>query len=401
MTAWIRTPPARRVLVAAALCIATALSPAVASAAGPGVTVFSRDKPQPATISGAQIGGGLSLRALLSRAGMLTTARYVTVESKDGSLVVVRRSQFGGAIVADTGDSTRFSGAGRSVVNPTAAGPLQITVNGGSLLAVTADASRDQADVGDAITFSARVRSAPAGPPPSFTWDFGDGSTAVGQTVTHTYNSPNQVQVQVSALIIGGSSRCQDVCGGVANVEVRIGDPEEGEQSPDAGSPGSGTGNPQAGGSGTGTGAGGAGGSGGGTTPGATGEDSVQAVVQELERQRQAERAKEQAAARREREAQQRAEAADRARRAVSPAEVTRPSGLVVTGVLLSGQGLTVTKLPKSVTEKPAGSPATVQAARGRNDDLGVQVPLGGALALLVLSIGALREQRGVRLRIA
>ena len=400
MTALIWTRPARKALLAAALCIATALSPAVASAAGPGVTVYSRDKPQATTFSGAQVGGGLSVNSLLSRAGVLTGARYITVEAKDGSLVVVRRSQFGGAVVSDTGDSTRFSGAGRSVVNPAGAGPLQITVNGGSLLAVTANANRDQADVGDAITFSARVRSAPAGPAPTFTWDFGDGSTAVGQTVTHTYNAPNQVQVQVSALIIGGSRRCQDVCGGVANVEVRIGDPEEGEQSPDGSSPGSGTGNPQAGGSGTGTGLGGAGGSGGGLTPGATGEDSVQAVVQELERQRAAERAKEQAAARRKREAQQRAAAADRARRQVSPAEVTRPSGLVITGVLLSGQGLTVTKIPKSVTERPAGSPATPRAARGR-DDLGVQVPVAAGLALLVLSIGALREQRGVRLRIA
>ncbi|HUR84227.1 MAG TPA: PKD domain-containing protein [Solirubrobacteraceae bacterium] len=402
MTAPLRTRPARSVLIALVLSIATALGPAVASAAGPGVTVYSAEKRVPSTISGAQIGSGLSITSLLGRAGVnLATVRYITVESEDGSLVLLRRSQFGGAVVSDSGDNTRFSSASKSVVNSAGAGPLQITVNGGSLLAVSATASRDSADVGEPITFSARVRSPPPGPAPTFTWTFGDGTTASGQSVTHSFNAANEIQVQVFAQVIGGSSRCQSVCGGVANVSLRIGDPEAGQDAPGATSPGSGTGNPQAAGSGTGTGAGGAGGSGGGTTPGATGESSVQAVVDELARQRAADRAKERAAARRKREAAERAAAADRARRRVSPAEVTRPSGLVVTGVLLTGQGLTVTKLPTAVTEKPAGTPAGVQAARGTSDDAGVPVPAAVGLALLVLSIGALREQRGVRLRIA
>jgi hypothetical protein len=80
---------------------------------------------------------------------------------------------------------------------------------------------------------------------------------------------------------------------------------------------------------------------------------------------------------------------------------VTRPSGLVVTGILLAGQGAAVTQqqIPKAATERPAGRPKGVQAARGAPQDDPVRIPAAALLSLLVVSLGALRERRGVKLR--
>src|SRR3954470_22584348 len=95
MPARIWTPPPRCILVAAALSLVAAIVPAGAIASGPGVTVFSKQSPQPLTLSGSQIAAaadvppttytvraspgsagtklrlrGLSMRGLLERAGV-------------------------------------------------------------------------------------------------------------------------------------------------------------------------------------------------------------------------------------------------------------------------------------------------------------------------------------------
>jgi hypothetical protein len=444
MRARIWTPHARCALAAAALSIALAtIAPAAARAGGPGVTVFSRQSAQPLTLSGAQIAAaadvppttytlrqsagspgrklrlaGLSMRGLLELAGIdASSIRFVSVVRANGSLAVLNRADVanppfpeGPALVTDEGSTTRFfrpvrgaggTNAADNVVSSDA-GPLEITVDGGTLLAVRASASPKQTKPGEPVTFSARVKFPPAGAQITYHWDFGDGTTAVGQRVTHSFASEGFYQIQVAARgTNGATSACAGICGGVAAADVRVGNPKGGANAPDA-SPGSGTGNPLAPGSGTGAGAGGPGGSGGGNTPGATGEADVQAVVRRLARQRAAQHARERAVVQRKREAARRAAAADRALRRVSPAEVTRPSGLVVTGVLLAGQGAVFTQqLPRAPTERPAGRPKGVQAARGAPQDEPARIPAEALLALLVVSMGALRERRGVRLRTA
>jgi hypothetical protein len=443
MPARIRTPTARCALVAAALSLAAAIAPATALAGGPGVTVFSRQTAQPLTLSGAQIAAaadvppttytlreragspgrklrlaGLSIRGLLDLAGIdAGSIRFVSVVRANGSLAVLNRADVlnppfpeGPALVTDEGSTTRFfrpvrgGGAtnGADNVSSSNAGPLEITVDGGTLLAVRATATPKQTKPGQPVTFSARVKFPPAGAQITYHWDFGDGTTAEGQRVTHTFASDGDMQVQVAARgTNGATSACAGVCGGVAALDVRVGNPKGGSNAPD-GSPGSGTGNPLAPGSGTGAGAGGPGGSGGGNTPGATGTD-VQAVVRRLARERAAQHARERDAVRRKREAARRTAAADRALRRVSPAEITRPSGLVVTGILLAGQGaaLTQQQIPRPPTERPAGRPKGQQAARGAPQDDPTPIPVAALLSLLVVSMGALRERRGVRLRTA
>jgi hypothetical protein len=443
MPARIRTPPARCALVAAALSLAAAIAPATALAGGPGVTVFSRQTAQPLTLSGAQIAAaadvppttytlreragspgkklrlaGLSIRGLLDRAGIdASSIRFVSVVRANGSLAVLNRADIlnppfpeGPALVTDEGSTTRFfrpvrgAGAtnGADNVSSSDAGPLEITVDGGTLLAVRATASPKQTKPGQPVTFSASVKFPPAGAQITYHWDFGDGTTAEGSRVTHTFDTEGDMQVQVAARgTNGATSACSGVCGGVAALDVRVGNPKGGSNAPD-GSPGSGTGNPLAPGSGTGAGAGGPGGSGGGNTPGATGTD-VQAVVRRLARERAAQHARERAAVQRKRDAARQAAAADRALRRVSPAEITRPSGLVVTGILLAGQGpaLTQQQIPRPPTERPAGRPKGQQATRGGPRDDPTPIPVAALLSLLVVSMGALRERRGVKLRTA
>jgi len=444
MDAKIRTPLARCALAAAALVGATAIAPASASAGGPGVTVFTRESPQPLTLSGDEIassgdvrgrtytvrrspGGagtrlrltGLSIRSLLLRAGAdPDRVRFVSVVRANGSLAVLNRADLrdpppfpeGPALVADDGSTTHFlrpvrgrrgTNAADHVVTSNA-GPLEITVNGGSLLAVSASASRRRVKPGKSVTFSARVRFPPPGARITYHWDFGDGTTATGQRVTHSFAIEADQQVQVSARATGGSSSaCSTICGGVDTVAVRVGNPRRGPQAP-GGSAGSGAGNPQAPGSGTGTGAGGVGGSGGGNTPGATGEAEVQAVLRRLQQQRERQRAREQAAVRRRREAARRRAAAARRPARVAPERASEPFGPVVTGVLLAGQGTTFAgRLPSRAAAQPAGSPRAQQAARGAPQADGAPLPLTAGLALLVASMGALQERRRVRLRIA
>src|SRR4051812_42462884 len=417
MPARIWTPPPRCILVAAALSLVAAIAPAGALASGPGVTVFSRQSPQPLTLSGRQIaaaadvpsttytlratpGGagtklqlrGLSMRGLLELAGVdPDSIQFVSVIRANGSLAVLKRADLadpppfpeGPALVTDEGASTRFfrpvrgprgTNANDNIVSSDA-GPLEITVDGGTLLAVRATASPKQTKPGKPVTFDARVRFSPAGAHITYHWDFADGTTAVGQRVTHSFANEGDQQVQVAVRGSGGSTpACAKICGGVAAVDVRVGDPQGGPNAND-GSPGRGEGNPLAPRSGTGLGGGGAGGSGGGSPP-RGGRDPGGAGVGcpppprrggPPPRRRAGGGAPQQpggrAGARRRREAVRRAAAADRALRRVSPAEVTRPSGLVVTGVLLAGQGAVVMgKLPPAATERPAGRPKGVQA---------------------------------------
>ncbi len=435
-----RTLAARCALAAAALSIAVAIAPSAAFAGGPGVTVIGRQLDQPFTLSGDQLGaggdvaarsftkrerpggastrvtlGGTSVRSVLAAAGVdASSITRIAVSRPDGSDLVLTRADLsepgpfkeGPALITDNGGATRIFRPVRNARDANArddftsvsSGPLLIRVDDATSIPVTAKASPTQVRTGKDVVFTATVQSSVPGL--TYHWDFGDGQTDEGARVTHSFDVPLDQQVQVT---VTGS--CARFCQGLDSVSVRVGNPRKGPDAPGATSPGSGTGNPNAPGSGTGTGAGGPGGSGGGDVAGATGEASVQAVVQELERQRQAERDRAQAlkdaAARRRREAAKRRADADRAARRVTPAEVTRPSGLTITGILLAGQGTPLTSGLPPLPSTPAGSPKGEQAARGTSITDAPSVPGSVAAAMLVIAMGALRERRLVKLRTA
>ncbi len=434
-----RTLPARCALAAAALSIAIALFPAAALAGGPGVTVIGRSLSDPFTFSGDQIAGasdvpstsftvrdrpgvvrriqlgGMSVRSVLSQAGIdVSSIRRVAISRRDGSDLILARAELvspgpeGPALVADTGGSTRIFRPirnardinGRDDVDSGGLS-LLIRVDDATSIPVVAKANPQQVRTGKDVTFTATVRGTPP-PGATYHWDFGDGATADGRTVTHSFDTALDQQVQVTV-----TGNCATFCQGLDSVSVRVGNPRPGVNTPGATNPGSGNGNPLAPGTGTGNGAGGQGGSGGGggTGNGATDAASVQAVVRELARQRAAERAKEQraktAAARAKLAAARRKAAADREARKVSPAEVSRPSGLTVTGILLAGQGDPLQGGLPPLPGTESGSAKGPQAARGTNIADTPSIPASVAFAVLVIGLGALRERRIVKLRVA
>ena len=104
-----------------------------------------------------------------------------------------------------------FDGGGQSQTRSSAAGfdgepPAKPTLSvspGGSAV------------VGQAITFEAKASDAWS-PPVDFAWDFGDGGTGSGQTVTHTFGSPGTFTVRVTASDKAGNTAS-------ANTTVTVG----------------------------------------------------------------------------------------------------------------------------------------------------------------------------------
>jgi PKD repeat protein len=66
---------------------------------------------------------------------------------------------------------------------------------------------------GEPITFSAQVDTSglPAGTPVQIEWDFGDGATATGATVTHTYDAPGTYTVTLTVTAPGQRSTLSTV----------------------------------------------------------------------------------------------------------------------------------------------------------------------------------------------
>jgi hypothetical protein len=403
----------------AAVALSLAFGGASAHAGGPGITLFAPNRVQPVTLSGQQIAAranvgprrytlraspgaagrkltlrGMSIRGLLQLAGLDPDAiNFVTIVRENGSLLGLTRADVadpppfpeGPALVTDEGGTTRLfrpvrdlagTNAADNITNTPLDGPLEISVDGGGLLAIKAQASRRKVRTGESVTFSARVRFPPTGAQLSYQWDFGDGGRAVGAHVTHAYTIAGDMQAQVSVRGSGGSTaRCKTSCGGVATVDVRVGEPPQQPQAADT-TPGSGTGNPQAPGSSAGGSAAGQGGSGGGSDTG-TGRSSPAATGKPKPK-----------------------DAPTQAKPA--PSERS-PAGPLITGVLLTGEETLPTgKLPspKFSSPRPGGDEKGLQATRGGEDEP-AQVGGGLALALLVMGLGALRERRLVKLRVA
>ncbi len=380
--------PLRTALLLAALLL---LGPGAALVhAGPGITFRPKDAP-PLVLSGGQVRGlanlpartytlppdasqpgkkvtlsGVSIGSLL--AGGSISAQRVQVVKKNGGSTVVTPGNFGTAFIADSGAATYFIRSQGGILAEfieTTDVPLEVSVDGGDL-AISVTASRKKMKVGETVTFSARIRAGGA-PNTTYTyrWEYGDGPVE-GTRVTATAKDPGILFAQVE--VRDNDPTCTIRCGGTETIEVEVGDVPEQPESPTAGGPGGTTGG---GGSSGGTGGGGSGGSGSGAGSGtSTSSDGDPNATAKPEPKPEPK----------------------------PPPPPPKPFGETISGLLINDTGATVEKLPGG---EPAGGAEGTRAVRGGETAGTFPLGLGGLLALVVMWIGALRERRGVRLRVA
>ena len=340
-----------------------------AHAAGPGVTLFVNTTPRPVDIPGSRFAGGMTMSSLVAQVGVdPASVTFVNVTRDDAGQVALTASQLGSARIIDDGTSTRFVHGAVRITATADTGPLQISVNGGDMT-VVASVDRSSVQAGDRVTFNARVRFAPPGAQLSFKWDFGDGTLSQsGRTVSHVYKFGGPYQARVTVTGTGGSTgRCNTSCIGTDDVDVTVGEPPPPPPPAPPGA-GGGTGDTGAGGtgSGAGSGTGGSGGTGGaGSDPSATQEPPAPAKAEPKPKPKP---------------------------------KPKKPFGITISGVLINDPGTVIKKLP---TGAVAGAPAGGRRTRETDSATSLELPLAGIGALCVFSLGALRERRGVRLRVA
>jgi hypothetical protein len=409
--------PRRRRRVAAAVVAALAgllcVGPATALA-GPGVLMRLGSTGDQIPVTGAQILAGsnsgpttytqrerpgekgtpitlrgMTISRLLSEAGFTaSTVKYVIIVGDSGPNLTLTNPEITGsypegpAIVSDSGGTTRFfrparrAGGVSELIESAPGVPLEMTVNGGSLLSVRANASPQTVRVGEKVTFSSSIAFKP---PASYTylWDFGDGNVGSGATVTHTYEISGVMRASVKVQGSGGSTAdCSSICGGSQNVEVTVTgelrDPDEAPGSPQGSGTTGGLGGTGQGGTGTGTGT--------GDGPGASAGAGATTASEPKE--------------------------------PLPPLKAVRPdpdspfssdpkSGvgkIVVQGILLAGPGAEAeVTLPEATA---GGSPKAAKGVPGVVADSS-QLALSIAIALTIMLLGALQERRRVRLRVA
>lgn len=348
--------------------LALGLMPAAAHAAGPGVTLFINTEPRPVEIPGARFSGGVSIRSLLQSVGIDPAGvTFVNIQRTDGASVPLTQADFG-AVIVDNGTATRFVRGATRVTATADTGPLQINVNGGDIT-VVASVSRNSIQAGERVTLSARVRFAPPGATLRYEWDFNDGTPPErGQTVSHVYEFGGSYQPRVTVTGSGGSTgRCSTECVGHDDVDVTVGEPPPEPTTPGTGGTGGGTGTGTGGGSGSGTGTGGGTGGGAGTGAGESQTAKPPPAAEPEPEPKPEPRPK-------------------------------KPFGVTISGVLISDPGTRISKLPGGT---PGGGTQGRRAERDADGDAALEIPLTGVGALMVLSLGALRERRAVRLRVA
>jgi PKD domain-containing protein len=368
------------------LALAVLLAAAAPAMAGPGITFYPKAGPV-LQLSGGQIAAiantaartytlppdakqagkkvtlrGLSIGALVARSGQ--SAQRVQVVKRNGGSVAVTPANFASAIIADAGATTYYIRSSGGVVTEfieTSDIPLEVSVDGGDLV-VKAKASRKKVKVGESVTFEASVSGGKPGVAYSFEWDFGEGPVS-GKRVSYSPDRPGVLFAQVE--VRDPDPGCTLRCGGTEQALVEVG---EAPKQPDDQVAGGANGTPGGAGSSGGTGGGGTGGSGGGGGSGA-GIDSGE-----------------------EEEAEQAAAAKP------EPKPPPKPFGTTISGVLINDTGSTARKLPGG---RPAGAAEGVRAVRGGDPPGTLPLALSGLLALAIMWVGALRERRGVRLRVA
>lgn len=405
---------ARRVVAATALSLAALLCVGTPSAlAGPGILLGQGGSGPQFPLTGAELAAaadtglttytvrerqgepsskielrGLSIAGLLRGVGFTPSQVNFIQIVGDGGTITLSKSDInsppfpeGPALIQDKGATTTFirpvrgPGDTSDLVRSVPGQPLEMTVNGGSLLSVKVTASARTAKVGQTITFTAELQEPPPGASFSYVWNFDDGRTATGQTVTHRYDAAGDYGPSVEVTGSGGTNaRCSGTCGGPGATDITITGSKRSRDQPQGTPLGGGT---AGGGTGTGGTGGGTGtGNGSGLTGGAGG--ARQASPQ---RRPPAERA-------------QRPE--PRQRFSSDPA--SGKGKTIIEGVLLQGTGRVLDSgLPQS---RAGGTPKPAQGTPGTAGE-GSRIAGGMLLALGVVSMGALRERRRVRLRFA
>lgn len=336
------------------------------------MTLFVNTIPRPIDLPGSRFAGGMTLRSLVSQLGVdPASVTFVNVTRADAGQIALTRAQLGSARIVDDGVSTRFVHGSVRITATRDTGPLQISVNGGDMTVIASvSASSIQAD--ESVDFSARVRFAPPGAQLTFEWDFNDGTPPKrGRFVTHTYKFGGDYAARVTVTGTSGSTgRCATTCIGTDDVTVSVGEPPPPPPPPPPGVGGGAA-------DGTGTGAGAATGSGEGGTGGGTGSGSDPAGTTQTPAA---------------------PEPAPKAKPKPKPKPRPKPFGVTISGVLIDDPGIVVEKLP---TGSVAGAPSGRRETRADDTDPTVELPLAAIAALVVFSMGALRERRGVRLRVA
>lgn len=371
---------------------------AAAWAAGPGVKLYSKANGDGAIIAGGSIAAmstvgprtysvptsagstkqvslrAVSLADLLRSQGIDPAAtRVVDVVLGRSDSRRVGQAQLAGALVSDDGRTTRFfrSTGGASVTDyvESTAVPIELYVDGGADLVVAIDASTTTPRAGRTVTLTARIQSGSPTAQYSYDWDYGDGEVDAfaARRTTHVYELGGSMQVTVEVRNL--DSDCKTACGGLGVLDLRVGAPPPEPKAPEP-SPGAGVGSPNVAGTATGTGAGGRGGTGAGSGSG-SGSGSARKGAHRPSAQR-------------------------KPKRATPPP--AKPFGVQISGVLIDEAGEAVRTLPAAAA---GGAAKGLRAARGGDGPDGRLVALWAALAAAVLWLGALRERRAVRLRVA
>jgi PKD domain-containing protein len=371
------------------LAFALLLAAAPAAIAGPGITFYPKAGPVLA-LSGGQIASiantaartytlpptaeragekltvrGVSIGALVARSGQ--SAQRVQVVKRNGGSVGVTPGNFATAIIADAGATTYYIRSSGGVVIDfieTSDIPLEVSVDGGDLV-VKAKANRKKVKVGEPVTFDAAVSGGKPGVAYTFTWDFGEGPVN-GRRVSYSPKLAGVLFAQVE--VRDPDPGCTLRCGGTEQVQVDVGGTPK---QPDAVAAGGANGTPGGAGS-----SGGTGGGGQGTT--GTGSGSGTGFSSDAEGLAAAERLA--------------------GIKPSAPSKANTTAGVRISGVLIDDTGTSARELPGGA---PAGGEAGVRAVRGGDTPGDYSLALGGLLAVGVMWVGALRERRGVRLRVA
>ena len=355
------------------------LGAGTAGAAGPGV-VFKREAfGDTRSVSGAQIGGGMSIRALMTTARIdVSQVESVTVAGDDGNAIPLSGADFDSAFVSDNGTVTRFyrPGAPEDEVL-SEGGPLEMTVNGSAFLSIVVTASPTNARVGQQVTLRARVKVKPPGASLVYNWSVGEATSSVTTGVdlveiTHSYESAGDKLVTVQIEGSGGTTpQCSPSCGGQGSTHVLVVGsvrlPDETRGLP--GGTGTGTGS-GTGGDGTGTGTGSGSGFRGGSSSG--GRPAPKAPPQRVQRPESGE-----------------------------PFSADPQSGAgkaIVRGVLLNGTGK---QIDGDIADNEAGGSPKAQQGSAITASSPSQIGAALTIALMMIWLGALQERRRVRLRLA
>ena len=236
--------------------IALLLVAAPAAMAGPGITFYPKAGPV-LQLSGGQISSiantaartytlppdseragqkvtlrGISIGALVARSGQ--SAQRVQVVKENGGSVGVTPANFATALIADAGATTYYIRSSGGVVIEfieTSDVPLEVSVDGGDLV-VKAKANRKKVKVGESVTFEATVSGGKPGVSYSIEWDFGEGPVN-GKRVSYSPDVAGVLFAQVE--VRDPDPGCTMRCSGTEQVAVDVGEAPEQPEDADRG----------------------------------------------------------------------------------------------------------------------------------------------------------------------